>query len=772
MRDRIALTLGYAAFLGWQWSQLERPSSSVAVILVLIACAVVPAFLWASGRRALAVAGLVAGTLVAVQVAFGFAPLERHHPAYPVRLWDGISGGVRSWLDTTTPIDTGRFADASGDVRLLFTGLLALLAWTLVVWRRPLLTIVVGFTAFAIPSTMVATGADGLRSAIFLILAALTLAVCGGRAVPRRGSAGVQIAAVTACAIAAALILAAAPGVRKDAFLDWRSWNPLAADAPRVSVGYVWNQSYRPFHWPKKQTEVFEVTAPRPMYWKAAVLNAFDDDRWVEQSQIERIYGSDTDTIQVPDDLIPALAAQSTPQDIVQLTFHIKGLADPHLLSAEQPMSYDLSDADKAQLNADGTALVEHDPGRDSTYKVRVYAPDPKPSELALAGSAYSPAIQRSISVAGVQVPAWGSGEPAVRLPLDPSYVAASNQVWKASGAARAPTPYEAVIAVEAYLRSPIFHYDQTPNYKQGGPLLVDFLERSHRGYCQMFSGAMGLILRLHGIPARIAVGFTTGKPVSRGSSTYRVTDRNAHSWVEVYFPGYGWLPFDPTPSRSLPQRASTATPNLNQLRSDASSLPGLSKNISSALGQVLGLGGPRALPNGRSAAAFETRHGRGGEAVGGPGGVLVLPDTNHRGSFLRWLALAALVVLALVLIAKVLVVRVRYLSRGPRGRATAAFTELATFAGDQGVEIGSAATYEDLAKRLSHVWGVDAFPFAADANVARYGRPQDAEGAAGRLRGHVRRLKRDIRHNLDLSDRAKGAVRLREALSRRHDLA
>ena len=220
--------------------------------------------------------------------------------------------------------------------------------------------------------------------------------------------------------------------MRKGAFLDWQAWNPLAADAPRVSVGYVWNQSYRPFHWPKKQTEVFEVTAPRPMYWKAAVLNAFDDDRWIEQPEIERIYGSDTATIQIPDDQIPPLAAQSTPQDIVQLTFKIKGLADPHLLSAEQPMTYDLSDADRAQLNADGTALVEHDPDRDTTYKVRVYAPDPKPNELALAGSAYSPAIQRTITIAGHTVPAWGSDLPAAKLPIDPSYVTASNQVWQA----------------------------------------------------------------------------------------------------------------------------------------------------------------------------------------------------------------------------------------------------------------------------------------------------------------------------------------------------
>ena len=59
---------------------------------------------------------------------------------------------------------------------------------------------------------------------------------------------------------------------------------------------------------------------------------------------------------------------------------------------------------------------------------------------------------------------------------------------------------------------------------------------KTHHGYCQMFSGAMALVLRMHGIPARVAVGFPPGK--IQGSDTYIVNDHDAHAWVEVYFPG------------------------------------------------------------------------------------------------------------------------------------------------------------------------------------------------------------------------------------------
>ncbi len=90
------------------------------------------------------------------------------------------------------------------------------------------------------------------------------------------------------------------------------------------------------------------------------------------------------------------------------------------------------------------------------------------------------------------------------------------------------------------------FVYDEQPPTADGPPL-VSFVTRTRAGYCQHYAGAMAVMLRLLGIPARVAVGFTSG---TRKDGKWVVTDHEAHAWVEVWFAGQGWVPFDPTPGR------------------------------------------------------------------------------------------------------------------------------------------------------------------------------------------------------------------------------
>ena len=76
---------------------------------------------------------------------------------------------------------------------------------------------------------------------------------------------------------------------------------------------------------------------------------------------------------------------------------------------------------------------------------------------------------------------------------------------------------------------------------------LASFLLGDKQGYCQQFSGAMALLLRMEGVPARVATGFSPGT-TDRDTDEFVVRDTDAHSWVEAYIAPYGWVTFDPTP--------------------------------------------------------------------------------------------------------------------------------------------------------------------------------------------------------------------------------
>ena len=114
---------------------------------------------------------------------------------------------------------------------------------------------------------------------------------------------------------------------------------------------------------------------------------------------------------------------------------------------------------------------------------------------------------------------------------------------------------YDAATAIESHLRDQqFFQYTlNPPAAPQGTWPIVYFLTQSHRGYCQYFASAMGAMLRAVGIPARLVSGYGPGTPQTTnggrpGAHPQVVTTSDAHTWLEAYFPGYGWIPFEPTP--------------------------------------------------------------------------------------------------------------------------------------------------------------------------------------------------------------------------------
>ncbi|MGA9812644.1 MAG: DUF3488 and transglutaminase-like domain-containing protein [Terriglobales bacterium] len=109
---------------------------------------------------------------------------------------------------------------------------------------------------------------------------------------------------------------------------------------------------------------------------------------------------------------------------------------------------------------------------------------------------------------------------------------------------------YDRAAAIETYLRTHFGYSLQLPRTVPHDPL-ANFLFERKQGHCEYFASSMAVMLRILGIPSRVVNGFRTGE-FNDLNSQYIVRASNAHSWVEAYFPGHGWVAFDPTPGAAI----------------------------------------------------------------------------------------------------------------------------------------------------------------------------------------------------------------------------
>jgi transglutaminase-like putative cysteine protease len=138
---------------------------------------------------------------------------------------------------------------------------------------------------------------------------------------------------------------------------------------------------------------------------------------------------------------------------------------------------------------------------------------------------------------------------------------------------ATAETPYDKAIAITDYLRSTITYSITVAAPPDGSDPLIWFLFDSHKGFCNYYATAEVILLRSVGVPTRMVVGFAQGE--YQPPDKYIVLEKDAHAWPEVYFPGIGWVEFEPTSSQPVLERVpgnptptpgpSTATQNAGQ---------------------------------------------------------------------------------------------------------------------------------------------------------------------------------------------------------------
>ena len=216
-------------------------------------------------------------------------------------------------------------------------------------------------------------------------------------------------------------------------------------------------------------------------------------------------------------------------------------------LAAAVPAGFQLADVRRQGGQVQGIILAETLPEQPDTLSLRSAGREFKRGETYAVTASVSQAEPEDLRLAGLDYPTWALAKYTQLPPELPQRV----RDLGAELTAGAETPYDKAKAVEAYLKTlPYSLTMNPPPYNSDG---VDhFLFNERRGYSEYFASAMTVLLRTQGIPARMVTGYTVGQQVP-DEDIYIVADSNSHGWVEVFFPGYGWIGFEPTPGASIP---------------------------------------------------------------------------------------------------------------------------------------------------------------------------------------------------------------------------
>ena len=274
--------------------------------------------------------------------------------------------------------------------------------------------------------------------------------------------------------------------------------------------------------------------AAQDVHWRGIALTNFDGHRWFTPQQDERVIASSGEGdywLGVP--VIPR--EKSVP---LRYTVLMEPVATDAVFVA--PRTLLLRGRFQNEAARAGVAPRHGYLLQDATGSL--FNPAHNNSKIRYEGSSSLPAVPpRDLRAAPADYP-----EPIrqvyLQLPrLDPRVKQLADEIT-----ARSQNAYDKASNIERHL---IAHYAYTLDLSgaHGEDPLADFLFVRRSGHCEYFASAMTVLLRSEGIPARYVTGFLPGEYNDVGGD-YIVRESDAHAWVEVYFPPYGWITFDPTP--------------------------------------------------------------------------------------------------------------------------------------------------------------------------------------------------------------------------------
>ena len=280
-------------------------------------------------------------------------------------------------------------------------------------------------------------------------------------------------------------------------------------------------------------TPVLQVKADWPLYLRAATA-----DRYASQA----ITSSDTTTTSLEPgaDLI---AQDAIPEARGLLTAQIKVLASRTTVAFAPDAPVRFSQA--IELDTRG------DPNDVAT--TRLDTPVQQDQEYTVI-SAVSTATAQDLRSAGEDYPEWVR-QRYLQLPRSLPRRVVDLAHNATSGA---PSAFDKAVALESFLRDNFTYTTHVPPVPTDQDWVDYFLFDTKEGYCDYFATGMVVMLRAEGVPARVASGFAPGD-FDPNTGVSIVRENHAHSWVEAYFPRFGWITFEPSSIRPIPARIEEA---------------------------------------------------------------------------------------------------------------------------------------------------------------------------------------------------------------------
>jgi transglutaminase-like putative cysteine protease len=314
----------------------------------------------------------------------------------------------------------------------------------------------------------------------------------------------VAIAAIVG--IGAATIAPRLPGAGEKALIDTRNRGDQVTQvvSPLVDIrSRLVNRG---------NVELFSVTSEQASYWKLSSLMNFDGTTWTQGD--DQLLEADN-----------ALLSSPLSSNVFNQSFVIKRLGGNLVPAAPTLVSTSTGGLLYSPLSQ--TLVVNDRLSNGTEIGVTSNMVSPTPDQLNSTGNGAAPPGSLTL----------------------PDGIPDEARTLAVQITAGATTPYQQAIILQNWFKTE-FEYDLKVQKGHSDDAIRNFLS-IRRGYCEQFAGTFAVMARAIGLPARVAVGFTAGDLGPDGQ--YRVYGRNAHAWAEVWFDGFGWVLFDPTPGRGAP---------------------------------------------------------------------------------------------------------------------------------------------------------------------------------------------------------------------------